>query len=131
MRRKKALETYLGTSVTPVAGDAHMFACGAREYLVLAEREALRRAEAYIADTLWAFRPEFLRPFLSVDVDLSPLQAQYERANPIIRALVGRRFKALVREAIAADSLGHFLAPYDGLGAFTGVDGRWLVFRQS
>lgn len=88
--------------------------CG---YLVLSDEEADYLCADYIADSLWAFRPEFLGYHCDIDdIVFSALQEQCEGCNDAIRRLVDKlgNFDEFVDEATSADGRGHFLATYDG-----------------
>ena len=116
-----ALCAFLGTDadITATSWDEDTFDTDEGEFLVLTDEEADDRVAAYIADSLWAFRPEFLANFLDMDWDcaitvIKALAEKYEDANPTLHKLVGDRFDELCEEAIRADGRGHFLASYDG-----------------
>ena len=95
--------------------------CGDRDYLVCTDDQATAEATAYVTDSLWAFRSEFLRDYVPALRDDRACAAfdrmrevLSEDANGLVLALVGDRLDELVRDAIAADGRGHFLASYDG-----------------
>jgi hypothetical protein len=93
---------------------------GGREYAVGTSAQATKAAAAYILDSLWAFNTNFIARFADLDdrgaAGVRKMQQDMsEDANPIIRKLVGEKnLTRFVREAIAADGRGHFLAGYDG-----------------
>lgn len=85
-------------------------------YLVLSDDEADALCADYIADSLWAFRPEFLAYHCEIDdCVFECLQERCEDSNDAIRRLIDKcgNFNEFVKEAISADGRGHFLATYD------------------
>jgi hypothetical protein len=123
-KRVKALASYLECDASDISegykwyGEYTTLMVGSRqEYLVLTDREANRACRLYIEESLWAFNADFLIGYIPGDINpnyLRPLQEKCESANPLIRAMVGRRFTRLVEDAIRADGRGHFLSSYDG-----------------
>ena len=109
------------------------------EWLVLTDEEADERAAEYIADSLWAFRPEFLAAYTSDGIDEDEIRAivgdRCESANSSILALVkaGRGLDSLTENAIGADGRGHFLSHYDGEEHETeDSDGTtWYLYRTN
>jgi hypothetical protein len=97
------------------------FIVGNKEYLVLTYDEADAAARDYILDSLWAFNPDFLAPYVDYDGDMDALidtmraaqEKLCESFNPIALALVKPRLEDVIRDAICADGRGHFLAGYD------------------
>jgi hypothetical protein len=87
-------------------------------YAVGTDSEADEAAAEYIAESLWAFRSDFLCAYTPDGVTASVLQtlqeAQCEGCNAAILAMVGDDFDRLAEDAIGSDGRGHFLSPYDG-----------------
>jgi len=106
--------------VTEMAwGDGENFdAGGLGEYRVLTDGEADEAVEEYIRETLWAFNPEFLVPYIA-DGSLRPedvagiIGGRCEDANPALLALVGNSLPELIEGAVQTDGRGIFLAGYD------------------
>ena len=118
-----ALRAFLDTAadITPTRWDEDTFAAGKAEFLVLTDEEADDRVAAYIADSLWAFRAEFLAHHLVIedfDAAICVLEALQEKregcANDAILAMV-KDIDMLIEDAIRSDGRGHFLAGYDGV----------------
>lgn len=87
-----------------------------KEYLVLTDIEADERAEAQALEILWAFSAKYLFPFLTAN-QIQAVQNLQEKlceaAGPIIVLMLGDRLTEVLRDAIAKDGRGHFLASYD------------------
>jgi hypothetical protein len=116
------------------------FTIGSKEYLVLTNEEADKRASDYIKDSLWAFNADFLWPYIKACDSLSyeetnafvrmirtAQEKECEDCNVIIQALVGDRFGDLVGAAIKADGRGHFLSKYDGEER---EEGEYFIYKQ-
>lgn len=79
-------------------------------------------AEAQARESAWAFRLEFLAPFLPENVRepriLEALAKAQEKLSesfgPILEALLGDKLADAMREAVRADGMGAFLAHFDG-----------------
>ncbi len=90
------------------------------EYAVGSNAQAHKAAKEYILDSLWTFNANFIANIAGLDNQeertVRKMQEEMsESANPLIRRIVGEKnLGRLVREAIAANGLGHFLSPYDG-----------------
>jgi hypothetical protein len=123
----RALAAFLDcdpAEISPVKWDTYgldTFSAPGGEYAIGTDRQADKATRAYIEDSLWAFRTEFLADYVGADLDdravkgLEKIQGDLcEDANPLIRGMVGPRFGRLVRDAIAADGRGHFISGYDG-----------------
>jgi len=127
--KTEALATFLecdASDITQSYGPCEFEAQG-QEFLVLTEDEAYERANQYIEDTLWAFNPRFLTPFMHGLTSLSDkdfeefhdtLKGMQERmcesCNPIIRLMIRENLQKLISEAISSDGIAHFLNTYDG-----------------
>lgn len=120
--------------------------CDDREYSVCTDDQATAEAAAEVADSLWAFRSEFLRNYVPALHNYVPAlrddracaafdqmrEVLCEDANELVRALVGDRFAELMSDAIAADGRGHFLASYDGAEREVNHDGQtFYVYRRN
>lgn len=98
------------------------------EFAVGSFQGSARAGRAYILDSLWAFKPEFIARYIrgldgraleSFVKAMDKMQGELsEDAQPIILAMLGgeksKTLATFVRDAIHEDGLGHFLAPYDG-----------------
>lgn len=109
---------------------------GEGQYMVVTSKQAHDMAEDYIANSLWAFRPEYIADVLDVDYDVLRDLADNgacEQNNRVVRHLVDSKangFVRLVVQAIHDDGLGHFLAPYDGQEVEVWVDRElYYLFR--
>ena len=116
-----ALAKYLGCDVDEIAEESRTQGCGfswgRREYLVCDDFEADQKARAYIEESVWAFRPEFIAahsklPRSSVIKICKALEDECEGSNEAKTALIAD-FDHFVDDAIKADGRGHFLAQYD------------------
>lgn len=87
-------------------------------YAIGTEDEARAAAEAYIKDTLWAFRPEFLAQYATGTMRARWIEEiigdRCEDANDDITDIIGDNLADLIDDAISSDGLGHFLNTYDG-----------------
>lgn len=121
--KRAALAGFLGIDVDDVCDgyySANTFEAGGGEYIVATDEEADAAARECIAESLWAFRPEFLEIYVpnGMGADMLKIiqEASCENCNGAIRAMVDigpQGFDALVEDAIGADGRGHFLASYD------------------
>ena len=84
-------------------------------FMVLTDGEAQARAQEYITETLWAFRPGFLARFIPLNPGTikAMQEALEESANPAFLAML-KDLNRLCFEAIQEDGRGHFIASYDG-----------------
>lgn len=90
-----------------------------------------------VLETAWAFRPQFLADHTGLPVELFDALVANNRCednNEVVLTLlrkVGPGIEAFVRDAIAADGVGHFLSPYDGEEhEITVGKTRWHLFRR-
>lgn len=94
------------------------YSVGHSEYRVFEDAEADQACKECIEDLLWAFRPEFLAPYMPKGIEADTIRAiqgeRFEDANEPLLALVGDELERLVQDAIGADGRGHFLSGYDG-----------------
>lgn len=101
------------------------------EFLVLTDEEADEAADEAIERDLWAFRPDFLEPYMPNGVTASVLatiaEASYEDASEAFAGMLGEDgIEAVKRDAKASDGRGHFLASYDFEER---ESGEYFVFR--
>lgn len=86
------------------------------------EEEITEAVKDYIENTLYAFHPSFLSNYGSLsklddyEAALKPIQEQCESGNETVKALVDWDTNAdeIVKDAIKADGIGHYLNSYDG-----------------
>ena len=120
-----ALAKFLGEPVENLRnnGENYFQVVDGFEYLVLTDEEADQVAQAYIADSLWAFNANFiidtcrLASSSNVTSSLRQMQNEYcEGCNDFIGALVDRTcgIDKFTEQAILADGRGHFIGQYDG-----------------
>ena len=112
--------------------DHCLFEVGSREYLVLTDEEADKRAADYIKDSLWAFNSSFLASYCDMPEEMfKAVQDKCEGANDGILQCVERADGGLdgfVEEAISADGRGHFLNTYDGN---EDEEGDYYIYRMN
>ena len=101
-----------GLTVLEVGGDS---------YAIGTDEEADEACKAYVQDTLWAFKGEFIAEACCLPRELGEVFSSFnsekcEGANEAMLALVSKTcgLDSFVRRAIRADGRGHFLASYDG-----------------
>lgn len=87
------------------------------------DEEADDAARAYIADSVWAFLPEFLLDYLPAGIPIKVirlLQEECEDANePLIDMIKGQgKWDRFLNDALAAAGREHFLSSYDGRELF-------------
>ena len=112
--------------------DENLYSYGNQSYLILSEKQALRRCKEYILDSLWAFNSDFIVSQLNIYNEINTLTIEdvdnlkelCENANPIIRNLIGENINNFINEAIATDGMGHFLASYDGVETI--IDNKYI-----
>ena len=112
----RALQNHLDLDdeeVNNITFNGSEFMHGDREYLVLKDEEADKRAEEYIKDTAWAFKPSFLSAHTGIDEDVfNILSEKCEDSNNAVLSMI-KDFDHFVSDAISLDGRGHFLATYD------------------
>lgn len=103
------------------------------KYFVLTDQEADETCKKYIIDSLWAFNPEFIVPYmgcfqdLDVGVDcIKTLQEKCEDCNEALLSMVGNNINSLIENAIQSDGRGHFLNTYDGEEFY---NGEYFIYR--
>jgi len=93
------------------------------EYALGTDAAADEAAQAYVADTVWAFNACFILEACDLPRDLAPAirsfqEKECESANDALFALVEKCCKGgierFARLAVSADGRGHFLSPHDG-----------------
>ena len=102
----RALQNHLDLDdeeVNNITFNGSEFMHGDREYLVLKDEEADKRAEEYIKDTAWAFNPSFLSAHTG---------EKCEDSNDAVLSMI-KDFDHFVSDAISSDGRGHFIATYD------------------
>jgi len=108
------------------------------EYCLGDDEAATQAANAYIADSLWAFNAGFMSKALGMP-EIEPLIAiaqdkgMCEDLNPALLAIAtgGNRLERVCKEAILADGRGHFLAYYDGDEHEVTIDGQTLYIYRT
>ena len=112
----RALQNHLDLDdeeVNNITFNGNEFIHGDREYLVLEDEEADKRAEEYIKDTAWAFKPSFLSAHTGIDEDVfNILSEKCEDSNDAVLSMI-KDFDHFVSDAISSDGRGHFIATYD------------------
>ena len=112
----RALQNHLDLDdeeVNNITFNGNDFIHGDREYLVLEDEEADKRAEEYIKDTAWAFKPSFLYAHNGIDEDVfNILSEKCEDSNNAVLSMI-KDFDHFVSDAISSDGRGHFIATYD------------------
>ncbi len=88
-------------------------------YAVGTKAQAEKAAKAYILDSLWAFRAEFIARVCKLSAKeaeaIKKMQSEMsEDANPLVRRIIGEKnLDRFVKTAIKEDGLKHFIARYD------------------
>ena len=112
----RALQNHLDLDdeeVNNITFNGNEFIHGDREYLVLEDEEADKRAEEYIKDTAWAFKPSFLSAHTGIDEDVfNILSEKCEDSNNAVLSMI-KDFDHFVSDASSSDGRGHFIATYD------------------
>ena len=112
----RALQNHLDLDdeeVNNITFNGSEFMHGDREYLVLKDEEADKRAEEYIKDTAWAFNPSFLSAHTGINEDIfNILSEKCEDSNDAVLSMI-KNFDHFVNDAISSDGRGHFIATYD------------------
>lgn len=139
--KTEALAKFLSCYAIDIAQEDEFFQAEGKEFLVLTEDEALTKAAEYIKETLWAFNPRFLTPFMHGLTSLSDrdfdqfhetLKGMQERmcesCNPIILLMIRENLDKLIDEAISSDGVAHFLNTYDGKEH---EQGEFFIYRTN
>ena len=101
-----------------------------REFLVLNDDEAEKKAKEYIKDSAWSFNPSFLASHSKVDEDVFKcLSEKCESSNEAVLSLIDD-FDDFVEDAIASDGRGHFISSYDGDERIEEIEGtEYFIYR--
>ena len=107
---------------------------GAGEFLVLTEDEADAKVGEEIKRSAWAFNPSFIRQHSKLPIEAEEmikgfLEAKCEDANNTILALI-TDLDEFIRDAVAGDGRGHFLASEDGTEHQEKVAGQTFYIYQ-
>jgi hypothetical protein len=87
---------------------------GDQEYLVLNDKEAQKRCEEDIKQSIWAFNSSFLSFHTEIDIDIiKSVQQHCESSNNMLLNSI-KNIEKFINEAIASDGRGHFISYYDG-----------------
>ena len=101
----RALQNHLNLDdeeVNNITFNGNEFIHGDREYLVLEDEEADKRAEEYIKDTAWAFKPSFLSAHTGIDEDVfNTLSEKCEDSNDAVLSMI-KDFDHFVSDAISS-----------------------------
>jgi hypothetical protein len=135
MTKKQALAKYLEVKQSELevsSYDDSVFECGGREYMILTDEEADKRAKEYILDAVWAFNKSFLDGYSDIipeidDKGWEAIVSRCESANSTVLAMI-RDKDHFVDDAIVADGRGHFLNTYDG---GENQEGEYFIYRMS
>lgn len=139
MTRKQILAKYLDIDVEDLDGedDDDRFELGSKEYLVLTDSEADKRAAEYIEDSLWAFNSSFLSDFTGLPEEMfKAVQDKCEGANDAILQCIKQvkdqsmvdGIDLFIEQAISADGRGHFMSSYDGE---ENEEGEYYIYRTN
>ena len=87
---------------------------GDQEYLVLNDKEAQKRCEEDIKQSIWAFNSSFLSFHTDINEDIiKSVQEHCESSNDMLLNSI-KDIEKFINEAIASDGRGHFISYYDG-----------------
>jgi len=87
---------------------------GDQEYLVLNDKEAQKRCEEDIKQSIWAFRSSFISMHTRIDEEIiKSVQEHCESSNDMLLNSI-KDIEKFINEAIASDGRGHFISYYDG-----------------
>lgn len=144
--KEKALRVFFNIPddqvIIPDVYQDNLYAVGTAEYLVLTEKEADEYVKEDIMQSLWAFNAEFIlhhsnnNEMSNWEWDnavkaLKEIQGEYcEGINGLVRALI-IDIDEFVKDAVAEDGRGHFLAYYDGDEDEQRIDGvTYYIYRR-
>jgi len=119
--KKEVLASFLDVPVEDIEDsgwDNATFEVNRKEYMVLTEDEANRKAREYIEDSLWAFNTDFIIDHSDLSSEAEEMVRSFqstkcESANDTIRSLI-KDMDEFVQDAIDADGRAHFLNTYNG-----------------
>lgn len=83
------------------------------EYLMLTDSEADEVAADYIRESVEYFNPSFIAGITGIRQIIVQAVADTE-SNEAMTVLIGDKIGEFIKQAIAADGRGHFIAAYDG-----------------
>lgn len=132
MNKKQALAKFLDVKASELEKstyDSSLFEHESREYLVLTDKQAGKRAEEYIEDSLWAFNTSWLMDYIDLpERAIDAIKEGYEDSGPAIKKLIGssKKWQEFVSDSIRADGRGHFLSGYDG---DENEEGEYFIYR--
>ena len=131
----RALQNHLNLDdeeVNNITFNGNEFIHGDREYLVLEDEEADKRAEEYIKDTAWAFKPSFLSAHTGIDEDVfNTLSEKCEDSNDAVLSMI-KDFDHFVSDAISSDGRGHFIATYDNDESIEEINNtEYFIYRTN
>ena len=131
----RALQNHLNLDdeeVNNITFNGNEFIHGDREYLVLEDEEADKRAEEYIKDTAWAFKPSFLSAHTGIDEDVFKiLSEKCEDSNDAVLSMI-KDFDHFVSDAISSDGRGHFIATYDNDESIEEINNtEYFIYRTN
>lgn len=146
--KEKALRVFFNIPedqpVIPSVYEDNVFEVGKAEYLVLTDKEADEYVKEEIERSLWAFNASFILghcatyergatnwEYESAKKALEMIQGHFcEGINELILALI-KDVDEFVKDAVAADGRGHFLAHYDGDEDEQKIDGvTYYIYRR-
>lgn len=111
---------------------------GRESYRVLTDEEATEAAIAAASESIWAFNVSFLSRYVPALGNARAAKAWTkvqselcEDAGPLVEALLGDRLDEAMRDAVAEDGRGQFLASYDGQENEAKVDGVWFYIYRT
>lgn len=132
-----ALAKYLGCKAGEITRASYCdsaYEQGSGEYLIYTNTEADKACKGAILDMIWAFNTSFISDHMRAPLNSKGLKAFTEMQNklcedaaPIVLAVV-KCPKKFIKDAIAADGRGKFLAQYDHEEV---VIGNYFIYRTN
>ena len=111
------LADFLECDPDEITETSYGYEYGSQEYAVLTDEEADAVAHEYIADSVWAFKAEFLEDMTDIPKEaFEGLQHKCEDANSAILKIIESTcgLYDFCDTAISYDGRGHFISHYDG-----------------
>jgi|SRR5665647_868490 len=108
-----------------------IFSDGSHEYAIGTDEEAQEAVKAYIQDSVWSFRPEFIASHTRAGATngmiraIEALQKECESCNEDVKSLI-EDIDEFIEDAISADGRGHFLSSYDSEEVELRINGEYL-----
>src|SRR5665647_1967669 len=105
-----------------------VFSNGGEEYAIGSDDEATEAVTAYIKDSVWSFRPEFIASQTKAGATnsmikaIAALQEACEGCNDDILSLI-EDINDFIEDAVSSDGRGMFLSPYDSEEQEIVIDG--------